>query len=775
MPLEYGRMLLNIGFRAVSACIPGGALVHLTIEEFGPAFCSAVWEKFGPWTASQRQTALEQMGQLSVDEARKIADEAVPSTGIDPGVRAQVIEYLAAVPMAARRTLVQDAGAGAQGGLSLPSSQVPRSQSELLRFLPLRPPRFSPGHLLAGHDYRLERLLGQGGFGEVWLASNPRRPRQAPRALKFCLDEPMRQSLERETDLLDRIEESRQHPGIVRLLGTALSAEPPFLTYEFVDGGDLTNWISVQAVPAPSSTPSGNGGAPPSTGPKLVVPAAKVAALLVQVADALGFAHGLGLIHRDLKPSNVLIDHTGVVKLTDFGIGSVVAEQELARAQKQTRTTVQHSTLHGACTPMYADRAQRRGESVDARADVYAVGVMAYQLLLGDVTMELSPYFRDELEEAGVPAELIAVVAACVALPERRLRDGGALLAALEPVARKLTGATPAADLGKKSEPLPPKRGNEGFKPAGPTGDLKVPEPPKPLLPPPGKLESLVPKPEPSPPKPEPAPPPTPEALGAKPLGRRLKRGGIVLMALSVLGYASGRGSATFAEAQMVFVFGAVLMLVGLARARVKNKNVVRLIAFAGVVLVIAMSPRKKHDQTTVDAATRYGLEVSSYAQNQQQVTSYVRDQPQVADGNFQPVTPSAPDHEQVTSYALDQALKLEDEGDSDDETEEPEPPTPPSAGMLDLSGTWQGSPGLSYTVQQQGNQIFIQEISAQYGFTGGQGQGTLSGSVLSMEYRTSTGGVGRGELQVSPDGRHISGAFTDPATGAAIPTMLYR
>ena len=77
MPLEYGRMLLNIGFRAVSSCIPGVALVHLTIEEFGPAFCTAVWEKFSPWSASQRQTAWEQMGQLSVDEARRRDDRCL--------------------------------------------------------------------------------------------------------------------------------------------------------------------------------------------------------------------------------------------------------------------------------------------------------------------------------------------------------------------------------------------------------------------------------------------------------------------------------------------------------------------------------------------------------------------------------------------------------------------------------------------------------------------------------------------------------------------------
>jgi hypothetical protein len=242
MGLEYGRMLLNIGFRAVSGFIPGGALVHLTIEEFGPAFCQAAWDKIKEWSPAQRQAAIEQMGQIGIDEARALAEQTLAQrSDLDPASRAQAIEYLASIPGTTRRTLVQTATAAGAQGLSLPAGQVPRSGSELLRFLPLRPPRFRPAETIAGHDYRLERLLGQGGFGEVWLATNPRRPRQAPRALKFCLDEQMRRSLERETELLDRIEESHEHPGIVRLLQTALSAEPPFLVYEYVDGGDLTH------------------------------------------------------------------------------------------------------------------------------------------------------------------------------------------------------------------------------------------------------------------------------------------------------------------------------------------------------------------------------------------------------------------------------------------------------------------------------------------------------------------------------------------------------
>jgi serine/threonine protein kinase len=410
--MQYGRMILNIGFRAASAVIPGGAVVQLAFEEFGPAICEAVWARIKGMNEAERRAAIEEVAQISPAEAREMAEEAVPAD-LDPAARAQAIEYLSAIPMAARRTLIE--GASPSAGPSLPSTQIPRRAADLLRILPLRPPRFRPGDSIPAYDYRLERMLGQGGFGEVWLATNPRRPRQAPRALKFCLDEEMRASLERETELLDRIEDASEHPHIVRLLQTALSAEPPFLVYEYVSGGDLTVWLAAQQEGRPGARPD---------------PEA-VREVLRQMADALAFAHAQGIVHRDLKPSNVLVESGGRIKLADFGIGAVVAERELAAAQTRSPLWQQQSVLSGACTPMYADRAQRRGEAVDARADVYALGVMAYQLLLGDVSLELSPYFREELEKAGVPESLLELTARCVASPQRRLADGAAVLEAL--------------------------------------------------------------------------------------------------------------------------------------------------------------------------------------------------------------------------------------------------------------------------------------------------------------------------------------------------------
>src|SRR3546814_18550589 len=80
----------------------------------------------------------------------------------------------------------------------------------MLRFVPLRPPHFQPGTKLAGYDYCLDTLLGQGGFAEVWKAHNTERAGQPPVALKFCLDEALLPSLRREIRLLDRRSEERR-------------------------------------------------------------------------------------------------------------------------------------------------------------------------------------------------------------------------------------------------------------------------------------------------------------------------------------------------------------------------------------------------------------------------------------------------------------------------------------------------------------------------------------------------------------------------------------
>src|SRR5690606_33061289 len=164
-------------------------------------------------------------------------------------------------------------------------SQLPRSPEEMQRFVPLRPPRFQPGDKVAGYDYRLETLLGQGGFAEVWKARSTELAGEAPVALKFCLDPALLASLKREMQLLDRLKVYTAGKDFVRLLHTAYSAEPPFLVYEYVDGGNLDGWLDSFA------------GQPP--------PAAEVLSVLKMTARAVAAAHAQGIVHRDLKPANL--------------------------------------------------------------------------------------------------------------------------------------------------------------------------------------------------------------------------------------------------------------------------------------------------------------------------------------------------------------------------------------------------------------------------------------------------------------------------------------
>src|SRR6185503_9540782 len=131
---------------------------------------------------------------------------------------------------------------------------------------------------------------------------------------------------------------------------------------------------------------------------------------------ALAFAHENGLVHRDLKPANVLVEG-GVIKLADFGLGGVNAVRA-AQVSRIGATTVdqlsladQASLFRGAGTPLYMAPEQRRGLPPDPRHDLYALGVVWFQLLTGDVSRELHHGWAKELGvRFGVPPAHIALI-----------------------------------------------------------------------------------------------------------------------------------------------------------------------------------------------------------------------------------------------------------------------------------------------------------------------------------------------------------------------------
>ncbi len=256
---------------------------------------------------------------------------------------------------------------------------------------------------MPGVDWELVELLGAGGFGEVWKARNPYMSSVAPVALKFCLDAAVAHTLRHEAAVLNRVMHQGKDPGIVPLLHTYLAADPPCLEYEFVGGGDLASLIRDRR----------SRGWP-------VRQATEVARYLAKV---VGKAHRLSpaIVHRDLKPANILVQRTADGKLTfritDFGIGGLVAKQAI---EESTRAGTVGSlflatALHGSYTPLYASPQQMQGGPPDPRDDVYALGVIWYQLMTGNLATGKpgGGKWRSKLAEQGLTTEMADLLESC--------------------------------------------------------------------------------------------------------------------------------------------------------------------------------------------------------------------------------------------------------------------------------------------------------------------------------------------------------------------------
>ena len=202
--------------------------------------------------------------------------------------------------------------------------------------------------------YQLIRPLGAGGMAEVWLARRADGAFRREVALKLPLLGRPRADLERrfarECDILASLE----HPYIARLYDAGVDANGlPYLSMEYVEGRPLTEWCDSRRLGVRDRLE-----------------------LYLQMLEAVQYAHERQVIHRDLKPSNVLVTGSGQVRLLDFGVAKLLQADE----SQLTELT----NLHGrAVTPDYASPELLRGESVDARSDVYSSGVLLYELLTG--------------------------------------------------------------------------------------------------------------------------------------------------------------------------------------------------------------------------------------------------------------------------------------------------------------------------------------------------------------------------------------------------------
>jgi tetratricopeptide (TPR) repeat protein len=464
--LALFRFVAKAALNAVGCGIPIG---DFAVEAL-PDIARDIWGRWGKdRKPAELRDEVQAVAALPAAGARQQAAEVVAQeAGNQPEtVRQALTAYLVQLPNAIRQS--QRRVADPSGRSVSPHLSLCRAE-DLIPLLPPRSPRFKVGDRpLPAVDWELEELLGMGGFGEVWKARNPHLPQ--PVALKFCLDPQAAKVLGNEAALLGRVMSQGQHPRIVRLLHTYLSANPPCLEYEYVAGGDLTGLVYEQLQKNQGKLP-----------PDLVVKVVR------SLARAMRHPHHLTppIVHRDLKPANILVQRgaEGFVtfRITDFGIGGVVASQAIEQARGASTGHFLATALRGAHTPLYASPQQMEGADPDPRDDVYALGVIWYQMLVGDLSKG-APHgigWRRPFLEQGVPEPILNLLQSCFEDdPACRPSDAGALAEQIE----ALLGQPPAA-ITKQDDKRPEDQKPEGQKPDQPEpGDKKPGEVPPQVVP----------------------------------------------------------------------------------------------------------------------------------------------------------------------------------------------------------------------------------------------------------------------------------------------------
>ncbi|HEV8384607.1 MAG TPA: protein kinase, partial [Candidatus Acidoferrales bacterium] len=209
--------------------------------------------------------------------------------------------------------------------------------------------------------YTVTAKIGAGGMGEVYRATDTKLGRDV--ALKvippaFAQDAQRMQRFQREAQVLA----SLNHPHIAAIYGLEHQDKIQALAMELVEGPTLAERIALGPILLEEALPLGK-----------------------QIAEALEYAHEKGIIHRDLKPANIKLTHEGQVKVLDFGLAKALSDDSAAKDASSSPTLSMAATKAGIIlgTAAYMSPEQARGKSVDRRADIWAFGIVLYEMLSG--------------------------------------------------------------------------------------------------------------------------------------------------------------------------------------------------------------------------------------------------------------------------------------------------------------------------------------------------------------------------------------------------------
>jgi serine/threonine-protein kinase len=290
--------------------------------------------------------------------------------------RLEQLFYAALALAAAERTQFLDRECAGDAGLRAEVESLLAFSGKTLQ--ELRKPIDQAAQNLASKEtgqqigpYRLIRLIGEGGMGQVYLARRADHLYEQEVAIKL-----MHAGLKQAQSMLSRFSAERQilanlnHPNIARLLDAGITSDgAPYLVMEYIAGTRIDEYCRVNKLP-----------------PK------EVLKLFLPVCSAVEYAHKSLVVHRDIKPANILVTPGGMPKLLDFGI---------AKLLDPDGEDAQTITAERMMTPEYASPEQVRGDQVTTSTDVYALGVLLYELLTGERPFRL---------ESRSPLEVVQVI-----------------------------------------------------------------------------------------------------------------------------------------------------------------------------------------------------------------------------------------------------------------------------------------------------------------------------------------------------------------------------
>ncbi|MCP3962227.1 MAG: protein kinase [bacterium] len=259
----------------------------------------------------------------------------------------------------------------------------------------------------------MREKLGEGGFGEVWLAGHDKTDER--RVFKFCYEAQSLKALEREVTFFRLMKEALgDRDDIVRILDWNFARAPFYLESEYTAGGDLIEWAA-------------------SEGGLAAVPLETRLELVAQVARALGAAHSVGILHKDVKPGNVLIttgpDGAPRARLTDFGVGLVADRSLLPEIGVTLLGLTEDDDYTSAGTHLYLAPEILEGRLPTVQADLYALGVMLYQMVVGDFSRALARGWQRDVDDEILREDIACFVDGS---PERRPAGAGEIAERLQ-------------------------------------------------------------------------------------------------------------------------------------------------------------------------------------------------------------------------------------------------------------------------------------------------------------------------------------------------------